>query len=309
MKTIRIYRPAIISAFAVACCFGAQAESRRSADPDTLLKVDNPSRLVITENRDGSVITVTGKEDNESFQAVVKTDYPRNSSVSSNQSVLTSSRVELPGFEYGGRRGSHGWKCYVDGICIGLSNPTGLSAPKGLQWSKSLEIGWLSCLAVGYSWGSTALTLGLGFDWRNYKITTSDRYLTPTPDKGIDWAAAGTLPEGSHLKNSRLKVFSLQLPLLFRVRIPRSCLRMKLGPVFNFNTHASLKTNYEDIAGNEAVLFTKAINPRRFTLDFLGSVSLSNIVGIYVRYSPMNVMDAADGINFKPLTVGVGIGI
>lgn len=309
MNTIRLYKAIVIIAFFATGCFGAQAQNGGSEVADTLLKVDKVSKLVITENRGGSVITVTGKDDNESFQAVVKTDYPSNSSVSSSQSVLASSRVELPGFEYVRRRGSHGWKCYVDGICFGLSNPTGLDTPKGLQWSKSLEIGWLNCFAVGYSWGRAAMSLGLGFDWRNYKITTSDRYLTPTPDKGIDWAAAGTLPEGSRLKNSRLKVFSLQLPLLFRSRIPGSCLRLKLGPIFNFNTHASLKTNYEDMHGNKAELFTKDINPRRFTLDFFGSVSLSNVVGIYVRYSPMTVMDATDGINFKPLTIGVGIGI
>lgn len=285
--------------------FNTFSQSAGIESPDTLLKMDSPSRIVITETHDGSVITVTGTDGENPFHSTIKTDYPDNSSVSSKQSVLNGSIFQLPGTESKRR----GWKCYVDGITIGLTDASGQGGDGGLQWSKSIEAGWLSCLSAGYGWENTALTVGLGFDWRNYKITTSDRYLTPSPDKGIQWAPASSLPEGSRLLNSRLKVFSLQLPVLFRASIPRSRVKIKLGPVLNFNTYASLLTNYDDAGGNRVELFTKAIEPRRFTIDFFGSISLSNVVGVYVRYSPMKVMDATDGFNFRPLTIGVCIGI
>ncbi len=301
MKSVKLY----IFAIAALYICGVWAQTNEETVSDTLLKVDKPSKLVITENSDGSIITVTGIKENDSFNATVKTEYPKNSSVSSNQSVKPAGSVQLPGMEKSGK----GWFGYVDGMTIGLSNPAGLGPDKGLQWSKSIEIGWLDCIAVGYSWGKTALSLGIGFDWRNYKITTSDRYLTVTPAKGIEWADANTLPEGSKLKNSRLKVFSLQLPLLLRVKIPNSSLRLKVGPIFNFNTHASLKTNYIDMSGGSNELFTEDLNQRRFTLDFFGNLSVSSWVGIFVRYSPMKVMDAADGLNFRPLTIGLTIGI
>ncbi|MCM1141669.1 MAG: hypothetical protein NC453_24120, partial [Muribaculum sp.] len=98
-------------------------------------------------------------------------------------------------------------------------------------------------------------------------------------------------------------------PLLWTWRIPKSSLEFKCGPIFNFNTYASLKTAYEDEDGNKMEDFTKAISPRRFTLDFFGSISYSHAVGLYVRYSPMKVMDAPNTLNFQPLSVGVTFGI
>lgn len=297
----------ILSTVFAITCFAASvfAQSPVEAAPDTLLKVDKPSRLVVTESAQGSLITVTGIGEDGTFHATVKTDYPKNSSISSRQSVKPSSPIQLPGMKNRNR----GWQCYVDGITLGLNNPMGIQPEGGLQWSKSLEIGWLECLAVGYAWGETGVSLGLGFDWRNYKITTTDKYLTVNSDKVIEWAPATSLPEGSNLKNSRLMVFSLQLPLLFRTKIPNTCLGVKAGPIFNFNTHASLKTNYTDAAGNNCELFREKLGQRRFTLDFFGSISICNVVGVFVRYSPMKVMNTAEGLNFHPLTLGLAIGI
>lgn len=302
MKSVRLYT-LLTAIFALIA--GTYTNSYAQEAPDTLLKTDKPSRIVITESSAGSVISVRGIGEDDTFQTTVNTDYPENASVTSTQSVKYDLPIQLPGI----KTNSRGWTCFVNGITLGLSNPTGIGGNGGLQWSKSIEVGWLECLAVGYSWGNTSLGLGLGFDWRNYKITTSDRYLTTSPSKGIEWAEAGSLPEGSILKSSRLKVFSLQLPLLFRARIPNSSVRLKIGPIFNFNTHASILTRYTDNYGNDNELFTKDLNQRIFTLDFFGSVSIRGIVGVYVRYSPMKVMNGAEGINFRPLTIGIGIGI
>lgn len=279
----------------------------RTETPDTLLITDQPSRIVITESVAGSVISVSGIDDNAELHEEITTEYPRDASVTARQSDTSSLSFKIAGFLDTGKKSGSGWDVYIDGICLGLSNPMGMGPDHGLQWSKSIEIGWLECFGVGYTWGKTAVSIGLGFDWRNYKITTSDRYLAATPEKGIEWAY--DLPEGSHLKNSRLKVFSLQLPLLFRAGIPGSSLNVKVGPVFNFNTYASLLTKYDDAYGNRNELFTTAIRPRRFTLDIFGSLSLNKAVGLYVRYSPMKVMDAPGSLNFRPLTVGIGIGI
>lgn len=302
MKSARLY---ILLVITFTLIIGTCTNSHAQEAADTLLRVDKPSRIVITESSRGSVISVSGTGEDDNFQTTVNADYPENASVTSTQSVKTDFPIQLPGI----KNRKKGWTCYVDGITIGLSDPSGIGRNAGLQWSKSIEIGWLDCLAVGYSWGKTAISLGFGFDWRNYKITTSDRYLTTTQSKGIEWAEASRLPEGSILKNSRLKVFSLQLPLLFRAQIPNSCLRLKLGPIFNFNTHASILTRYTDINGNDNEIFSKNLGQRTFTVDFFGSLSINSIVGVFVRYSPMKVMNSPDGLNFRPLTIGIALGI
>lgn len=242
----------------------------------------------------------------DSFEATVATEYPEESKVSSRQTTFRGSMLSLISDRGYGCCGNSRWDLIMDGVCIGLNKASGIQPDGGLQWSKSFEISWLNCIGVSYAFGKTSVSLGLGFDWRNYKITTSDRILVATPGGGVTWS---DVPEGSRVRNSRLKVFTLQLPLLFRAKIPGTSLYVKAGPVFDFNTYASLKTQYDDAEGNKCEIFTKELSPRRFTVDFFGSLSLCQAIGIYVRYSPMKVMDAADGLNFRPLTLGITIGI
>lgn len=273
--------------------------------PDTLMKVESPSRLVITESTKGTQISVTGNGD-DAFEASVATEYPEESRVSSSQTTFRESMLSLITDRRTGCCDNSRWDVIMDGVCIGLNKASGIQPEGGLQWSKSFEISWLNCIGVSYAFGKTSVSLGLGFDWRNYKITTSDKMLVATPEKGIAWSE---VPEGRRVKNSRLKVFTLQLPLLFRAKIPGTSLYLKAGPVFDFNTYASLKTQYDDADGNSCEIFTKEISPRRFTVDFFGSLSLCQAIGVYVRYSPMKVMDAPGSLNFRPLTVGMTIGI
>lgn len=289
-------------ASAVCMATGALAQTEK---PDTLLKVDPESRLVITESAEGTMVTVSGYGE-EGLSASVFSGYPEESSVSSRQATLRDNMMRLVGERRNRCCNGSKWDVVVDGVCIGLNRAVGQGNDGGLQWSKSFEISWLNCLGVAYSLGKSSISLGLGFDWRNYKVTTSGRYLLPTPERGIAWSDA----EGDmKVRNSRVKIFSLQLPLLYRLRIPKTSLHFKAGPVFNFNTYGSLKTVYDDAAGNRCEYFTKEINPRRFTVDFFGSLSLCSAIGVYVRYSPMKVMDAPGSLNFRPLTIGVGFGI
>lgn len=299
MKTL--YR---FFSFASAVCitFGALAQSEK---PDTLLKVDPESRLVITESAKGTQITVSGYGE-DGLVASVFSEYPEESSVTSNQTTLRNNMFRLISERGNGCCNDAKWNVILDGVCIGLNRAVGQEPDGGLQWSKSFEISWLNCVAVSYLLGKSSISLGLGFDWRNYKVTTSGRCLLPTPDKGIAW---GEIDGDAKVRYSRLKIFSLQLPLLYRLKIPKTSLYFKAGPIFNFNTYGSLKTVYDDTTGNKCEYFTKEIKPRRFTVDFFGSLSLCQAVGVYVRYSPMKVMDAAGSLNFRPLTIGIGIGI
>lgn len=302
----RIYNHIFAIFCAVFCIVSVEAQTT-----DTLLNVANPTKVIITEKSTGTSVIVKGVKGNDMFESSVMVDYPAESSVASKQSTsfegIKPVRIFGDGLLSRFRSSGKGkWDVVVDGVCLGLTKSTGIGVENGPEWSKSIEIGWLSCLSVGYFYKNRGITLGLGFDWRNYKITTSEKRLVATPGKGIELDA---YPADSHPKNSRLKIFSLQLPLLYRLDIPKTSLNLKLGPIFNFNTYGSVKTIYITADGNKVDDFSKDIKPRRFTVDFFGSISLSNTIGIYLRYSPMKVMDAPNSLNFRPLTIGVGIGI
>lgn len=300
----------IIAALLIASCTSiAQAQDVVPTEAsDTLLNVESPSRIVITETEYGNQIFVNGKKDDEAYMETITTVYPATSEVSARQSTFLDNvdRVLSNGLLSLRKDSGCGWDVIVDGVCIGLTKSTGIDADYGPEWSKSLELCWMNCFGVSYNFKRGSISLGLGFDWRNYRTTTSAARMAALENGGISLVP---YPEGVKTKFSRLKVFSLQLPLLYRLNIPGTSLNMKVGPIFNFNTYASLKTTYELAESHVITDFTKDIKPQRFTVDFFGSIAFCHFIGVYVRYSPMNVMKAENSLNFHPLTLGVTIGL
>lgn len=276
--------------------------------PDTLLNIENPTELIILESEKGSVIAVNGVPGNPDFKASVVTDYPDDAVVKSSQRHIR--KTDILSLGPGGityynsiPKSNQGWSLGMDGVCIGLTNSLNQPDPKAIQWAKSFEICWMSCIKLSYNFSrQLKFSIGLGFDWRNYKISTSRYRLVASGNKGIEYAE---YPDGATPKNSRLKVFSLQLPLLFRCHIPNSCLELAVGPILNFNTYASVKSLYWDKDYKEIKDFTKDIIPQRTTVDFFLNLQYS-LLGIYARYSPMKVMDYSS-LNFNPLTVGISL--
>ncbi len=267
---------------------------------DTLMIVDTPSKVLITESTDGTLITVTDTLTGAEQSHFVS--YAPGAKVSTSQHS-SKTTLNIPGFNCMSRKNQKsGWAVGIDGLCVGLNQATDQTGGGGLQWSKSFEINWLSCINVGYVFSRSRIYLGLGFDWRNFKATADGRWLQPSENGGIEW---GEAPEGVDVKSTNLKVFSLQLPLMYEWKIPKSWLKLKVGPILNFNTYASLKGIYEDKAGNECEYFTKDFDCRDMTVDFFGCLSYHNALGIYVRYSPMKMMKTGSPINFTPFTVGV----
>ena len=228
--------------------------------------------------------------------------YSPESSVKSRQSTNTATATTFSDGVIGVKVKNHHWEVITGGLGIGLVNAAGQSPALGLQWAKSFEISWLNALAVRYSARWQSLSLGLGFDWRNYKITTSDHRLCPNGEGGIGIAP---YPDGTHNGASRIKVFSLGLPLLYTQKIPRTTLSVTIGGILNFNTHASLKTWYTNPDGNHTEEYSEGFHHRRVTADLFGSLNFFKGNGIYVRYSPQSVLQGHNSPQFKPLSVGL----
>lgn len=275
---------------------------------DTIIAVDSPSKVLITESCEGTLITVTDNEKGKEESHFVA--YTSGAKVSTSRRSYTS-LFNIPDLDflnnkYGRSNQDRGWTIGIDGLCIGLNQAHGQTGGGGLQWSKSFEISWLSCFNIGYAIKSSRIYLGLGFDWRNYKATADCKWLTISSNGGLEW---GHAPSGAIVKSTNLKVFSLQLPLMYEWRIPKSRLKLKVGPILNFNTYSSVKGIYDNAEGNHCEYFRKDFDRNKVTLDIFGSLSYHNALGIYVRYSPMKVLKETSPINFTPFTVGVGFAI
>ena len=107
---------------------------------------------------------------------------------------------------------------------------------------------------------------------------------------------------GADIKFSRLKVFSLTIPFMINQALSKNVV-FSVGPVINFNTHASLKTRY--ILNGEKVKETdNNIHQNRMTIDLMAKLRFKSI-GIYAKYSPSDMLNTEFGPKFRSLSTGI----
>ncbi len=197
---------------------------------------------------------------------------------------------------------SVGWNITSGGLAIGFVDALGSHAPQ-VAMGRSIELSWINVIGAKYNNGKgQRLTMGLGIDWKNYKLSSGNAFLRD--DDGV--ISVGDFPAGASKCASRIKVFSLGVPVIFRQRIARKT-DLFLGEVTNFNLHASMHTTYR--VGDEKVdLKSNSIHQSPVTVDFITGV-LYKKVGAYLRYSPFRVIKDGYGPNFSTLAVGLVLGL
>lgn len=184
------------------------------------------------------------------------------------------------------------------GLCTAVGADDPVSVPVGSSW----ELFWTIAEANRFFAGSHhGFSMGFGIGWRNYRMTDFTRFAKA--DDGIIYTEP--YPAGSEPKFSRIKVFSLNVPLMWKYRFARSG-TFSLGVVLNFNTYGSIKTRYEDADGKSHKDVAKHIHQKPFTLDLMSTLNIYGI-GAYCKYSPMSTLQSAysDNSNFQSLSFGV----
>ena len=144
------------------------------------------------------------------------------------------------------------------------------------------------------------LSIGLGLNWKNYRMTDRNRFIPEGNDIVI-----GPYPEGAAIEFSRLKVFSWTVPMLMSYEF-NDWLRLRFGPVVNINTHASLKTRYS-LEGEGKKETHNLQHYNRMTVDLMGAVCIKGL-GFYVKYSPCEVLDTDYAPSFKGISTGLILG-
>lgn len=281
-----------ISALAIALCgIGASAEVT-----DTIMTIVGADHLVITENPQG-------------FKAVVSTETGERIYEQTYESGTTVvSHLSQQGFSLTGNRtkteSSVSWDMISGGLGIGFCSAPGAPKAAGIEQGKSFELSFLNILAaqarIRYE---NYVSLGVGINWRNYR-TTLDNCFTVTDGQ----VAVGQYPEGVSPRLSRIKIFSVQFPLLYTQWLPfgicREKMAIKLGPIFNLNTYGSVLTAWRD--GNSSAEYkVHNINVRPFTIDLFASIHLWDFCAVYARYSPYNALTGNSHLNFHQFSTGI----
>ena len=192
---------------------------------------------------------------------------------------------------------SVGWNIYSGGFVIGWNNASGIETDMG----HSMELGWLNVVGAKFNSGhGQRITIGVGIDWRNFRLEKGQRFVT-----GDEKVAIVPYPEGATSQLSRVKVFSLTVPLLIRQRLFGK-MDIFAGPVVNFNLHASALTRYT-INGETITEKSNHIHQVPVTVDVMGGLKWG-FLGAYVRYNPCHVLKEAHAPAFTSLTAGIFMG-
>lgn len=206
---------------------------------DTIIVVKNPNKVTIEKTRNSMSVKVEGSADNPSYF------YSQAMEVDSFATVVTKEKngnwdFNIPFVGKSAEKRRHRMELCVGGFGFGVVNA--LDAPDGMDvdMGASYELMWDNLLKFNYYVVpyTTSVSLGFGMTWRNYRMTGRTRFI----QEG-DRLVLGDYPEGSDIKFSRLKVFSLTVPLMINQSLGRKVV-LSVGPVINFNTHGSLKTRY-----------------------------------------------------------------
>lgn len=192
------------------------------------------------------------------------------------------------------------WSLSTAGLSLGWVTPTSSSPYFDPSMGRSIELSWLEVIGVRMSYCSIHAETGIGFGWRNF-VTSGDRAFIKNNAGQI---ALEPYPADTYAHRSRIKLFSLQLPVLFGVDFGHHRLfSVNFGPIINFNTSASIETQYKS-GDHSYTVSTSHIGQRPVTVDAYLALSW-NSIGLYARYSPMNILKKQTGMDFGAFSTGI----
>lgn len=182
---------------------------------------------------------------------------------------------------------------FAFGFISGINQADGVSIDMG----QSYELHWDNVFSAKTKVGRHGLfRIGLGFDWRNYRMTNGNRF-------SKDETGHISITDDTPLQFSRIHTFSLSLPLKYYHQLGKK-VYFAVGPELYFTPHASLKNRYD----SKNKTLDSHIHHNRFSVD-VGAELMVRGIGIYYKYDPFNVLDTNYGPKFSSMTVGVKVGL
>ena len=184
------------------------------------------------------------------------------------------------------------------GLCYGANADYKGPQSVGSSW----EIMWTIAEIEKYGYGKhNGFSIGFGVNWRNFRIDGRSKFVKL--DDGT--ITEEGLPAGYDNDFSRIKVFSLTIPVMWKYRTKQ--VTFGLGPVFNINTYASIKNRYWDADGQKHKEIFKKIHQRPITVDIMAELNIHRWFSIYGKFSPMTILNStyANDVNFQPVSFGI----
>lgn len=259
---------------------------------DSIQRFEQPDSVTIRQFDDHLQVNIFGEKDNPDFR------YQYTHKTSADDEVTNSEwnfRIPFIDKSKPVRPSEHDFE--MGGLGFGFVNALNAPQPMNVDMGNSYEIFFDALRFRWRPWrNGTSFSIGFGFSWRNFRMTGNTRFVQNDNTMGFD-----TYPENADVKFSRIKVFSLTLPVMFHQSFAKN-FQFGCGAVVNFNTHASMKTVYK-LNGEEHKFSTDNIHQRRATVDLMAYLKFK-VLSLYVKYSPSDVLVNDFGPKFNSLSVG-----
>lgn len=287
-----------------ACFCNAFAQDYEECDSvadnavDLSHRVVNPDSVVIDRSNGMVSVRIYGEDGNHEYSYAYSQEMPSDSDET--VSEHDDWNFDLPFVDKLTNHSSRSrFAVSCGGFGFGFVNTIDCPPMMNTKMASSYEIFFDRIIAVSWSpmRNGTSLRLGLGLDWKNFRMTGNTRFV-----KDGKFVNFGEYPPESDPKFSRLKVFALTMPVTFTQKFGKG-FSFSAGAVVNFNTHASMKTKY--INNNDEVTLANCnIHQRKVTVDVMGQFNFKAI-GVYIKYCPMSVLDPEFGPDFKCFSTGL----
>jgi hypothetical protein len=185
----------------------------------------------------------------------------------------------------------------LSNLGIGWMNAIGAPSGMDVTMGSSYELFIENIAGMAQYFGHSFVTVGVGLDYKNYRMTDSRRFI-----KDGDNITIGTYPDGTKRDFSRLHVRSWIFPVMYGYDFGHD-INMMVGPILCLNVAGNLKTRYTDGKGDKQKLTDNTIHQTPVTVDFKAAISIHGL-GFYVKYSPCNVLRTTYGPKFQSLSLG-----
>ena len=264
---------------------------------DTIIVVNQAKKVTIEKKHNSMSVKVEGSEDNPGYF------YSQRIEVDSTAAVIIEEKnvdwdFNIPFINKNSKTKKYRGNLCVGGFGFGVVNAIETSEGMDMDMGASYEFSLDHLLRFNYNvLPATSVSMGFGMTWRNYRMTGRTRFI-----KEGDKLVLGAYPEGSDIKFSRLKVFSLTVPFMINQSLGRKVV-FSVGPVVNFNTHASLKTRYT-LNGEKVKEKNNNIHQNRMTVDLMAKLRF-NSLGVYAKYSPSDMLNTDFGPKFRSFSTGI----
>lgn len=165
------------------------------------------------------------------------------------------------------------------------------------------EIGAGKLLGVGFRpWaGGPALELGAGLLYRNLQL--DDNHIFGSDNRGVLFIEA--VPQGCHRASSRLDLWAVCVPLTLHQKFSHD-FYLDLGVEMLLNFSAKATRNYRSTDGSLKYSQTlKHLHQRTVGMDLRFALGWEEIIGLYVRYSPVSLFKSSLGPQTDFVSAGV----